>query len=200
MNKFKVISPVDGSVYTECELHSSKEIEKVLASAEIAQKTWKSVSLSERKIYIEKFIQAFESKIDIISEELSWQMGRPISHSPYEVSGAIARTKGMLALADKSLSDVHVDEIAGFDRFIKRDALGIVFVIPAWNYPYLIAVNTIIPGLLAGNAIVLKHSAQTPLVAERFAEAFKEAGLPEGLFQYLHLNHQDTANVIRELL
>ncbi len=198
MKKFKVISPVDGSVYTECELHSSKEIEKVLASAKKSQNTWKNISLTDRKIYIKKFIQAFENKIDIISEELSWQMGRPISHSPYEVSGAIARTKGMLALADNSLSNVLVDEIAGFDRFIKRDALGIVFVIPAWNYPYLIAVNTIIPGLLAGNAIVLKHSAQTPLVAERFAEAFREAGLPEGLFQYLHLSHQDAANVIRD--
>jgi acyl-CoA reductase-like NAD-dependent aldehyde dehydrogenase len=198
MSKFKVISPVDGSVYTECQLNSKADIEKVLASAKSAQKIWEDLSLLERKTYIEKFIKAFESKIEIISEELSWQMGRPISHSPYEVQGTIARTKGMLDLAEKSLSDVLVDEISGFNRFIKRDPLGTVFVIPAWNYPYLIAVNTIIPGLLAGNAIVLRHSAQTPLVAERFAEAFKEAGLPEGLFQYLHLSHEDTATVIRD--
>ena len=198
MNNFKVISPVDGKVYTECQLNTKADIEKVLASAKSAQKIWQDLSLLERKAYIEKFIQAFESKIEIISEELSWQMGRPISHSPYEVHGAIERTKGMLDLAEKSLSDVLVDEISGFNRFIKRDPLGTIFVIPAWNYPYLIAVNTIIPGLLAGNAIVLRHSAQTPLVAERFAEAFKEAGLPEGLFQYLHLNHQDTATVIRD--
>lgn len=197
MSKFKVISPVDGSVYTECQLNSKADIEKVLASAKGAQKIWEGLSLSDRKAYIEKFIKAFESKTEIISEELSWQMGRPISHSPYEVQGAIARTKGMLDLSEKSLSDVLVDEISGFNRFIKRYPLGTVFVIPAWNYPYLIAVNTIIPGLLAGNAIVLRHSAQTPLVAERFAEAFKEAGLPEGIFQYLHLSHQDTASVIR---
>ena len=198
MSKFKVISPVDGSVYTECLLNSKADIENVLASAKSAQIIWKDLSLLERKGYIEKFIKAFESKTEIISEELSWQMGRPISHSPFEVQGAIARTKGMLDLAEKSLSDVLVDEISGFNRFIKRNPLGTVFVIPAWNYPYLIAVNTIIPGLLAGNAIVLRHSAQTPLVAERFAEAFKEAGLPEGLFQYLHLSHQDTASVIRD--
>ena len=198
MSKFKVISPVDGSVYKECQLNSKADIENVLASAKSAQRIWEDLSLFERKAYIEKFIKAFESKTDIISEELSWQMGRPISHSPYEVQGAIARTNGMLDLAEKSLSDVLVDEISGFNRFIKRAALGTVFVIPAWNYPYLIAVNTIIPGLLAGNAIVLRHSAQTPLVAERFAEAFKEAGLPDGLFQYLHLTHQDTASVIRD--
>ena len=198
MSKFKIITPVDGSVYTECNLNSKADIEKVLASAKSAQKIWQDLSLVEKKVYIEKFIKAFESKIEIISEELSWQMGRPISHSPFEVQGTIARTKGMLDLAEKSLSDVLVDEISGFNRFIKREPLGTVFVIPAWNYPYLIAVNTIIPGLLAGNAIVLRHSAQTPLVAERFAEAFNEAGLPEGLFQYLHLSHQDTATVIRD--
>ena len=113
MSKFKVISPVDGSVYKECQLNSKADIENVLASAKSAQRIWEDLPLFERKAYIEKFIKAFESKTDIISEELSWQMGRPISHSPYEVQGAIARTKGMLDLAKKSLSDVLVDEISG---------------------------------------------------------------------------------------
>jgi len=198
MKTFKVISPVDGNVYTECQLHGATDIEKVLKLAGSAQKNWKNISLTNRKSYIKKFITAFENKKAIISEELSWQMGRPISHTPFEVNGAIERTKGMLTLAEKSLSDVKVDEIAGFDRFIKKEPVGVVFVVPAWNYPYLIAVNTVIPALLAGNAVILKHSAQTPLVAERFAEAFKTAGLPEGLFQYLHLTHSDTANVIRD--
>ena len=91
-----------------------------------------------------------------------------------------------------------MEEKEGFNRYIKREPLGIVFVVPAWNYPYLIAVNSIVPALLAGNAVLLRHSAQTPLVAERFAEAFEKAGLPEGLFQYLHLSHEDTANVIED--
>lgn len=104
----------------------------------------------------------------------------------------------MMDLAESSLKDIEVGEKEGFHRYIKREPLGVVFVVPAWNYPYLIAVNSIVPGLLAGNAIVLKHSAQTPLVAERFADAFNKAGLPEGLFQYLHLSHDDTARVIRD--
>lgn len=198
MKTFKVISPVDGSIYKECQLHGPADIENVLASAKIAQKSWKDLPLSDRKIYIEKFIKAFDGNKEIISEELSWQMGRPISFSPGEVDGTIGRAKGMLNLAESSLSDVFVDKISGFDRFIKREPVGIVFVVPAWNYPYLIAINTIVPALLAGNAVVLKHSAQTPLVAERFAQAFREAGFPEGIFQYLHLNHEDTADVIRD--
>lgn len=198
MSKFQVISPADGSIYAEIQMHTLTDIEKALASAQSAQKKWRELSVADRKPYIEKFITAIEGLKDQISEELSWQMGRPISHTPFEVNGTIERTKGMLDLAEKSLSDVHVDEIAGFNRYIKREALGTVFVIPAWNFPCMIAINTIVPALLAGNAVLLRHSAQTPLVAERFADAFKEAGLPEGLFQYLHLSHDDTANVIRD--
>jgi acyl-CoA reductase-like NAD-dependent aldehyde dehydrogenase len=74
----------------------------------------------------------------------------------------------------------------------------VVLTVAAWNYPYLIAVNSVVPALMAGNAVILKHSAQTPLCAERFAECFAAAGLPEGVFQLLHLAHSDTEQVIRD--
>jgi len=198
MNTFKVITPVDGSVYVECTQHGHADIEKALSSAVKTQKEWKNLPVSARKPYIENFITAFGDLKDRISEELTWQMGRPISHSPFEVRGTLERAKGMLNLAEKTLGDIVPDPVPGFNRYIKREPLGIIFVIPAWNYPYLIAVNSVIPALLAGNAVVLRHSAQTPLVAERFADAFRKAGLPEGLFNVLHLDHSDTANVIRD--
>ncbi len=194
----KVISPIDGSVYYECEMHTQKDIDAALTSATKAQNEWKERPVSERKEYINKFIEAFKSIKEKISEELTWQMGRPIRYSPLEVNGTIERATGMVNLAESSLADVLVEEKKGFNRYIKREPLGVVFVVPAWNYPYLIAVNSVVPALLAGNAVLLRHSAQTPLVAERFAEAFEKAGLPEGLFQYLHLSHEDTANVIKD--
>ena len=69
-------------------------------------------------------------------------------------------------------------------------------VIAPWNYPYLTAINTIVPGLLAGNATILKHAAQTLLVGERFAEAFRRVGLPKGLFHNLVLSHAQTEKLI----
>ena len=69
-------------------------------------------------------------------------------------------------------------------------------VIAPWNYPFLTAVNSIVPALMAGNAVILKHASQTLLVGERFAEAFKAAGLPDGLFQNLVLSHADTEKLI----
>ncbi|MEN8122460.1 MAG: aldehyde dehydrogenase family protein [Bacteroidota bacterium] len=194
----KVISPIDGSIYYESKMHTQKDIDSALASATEAQIEWKKRSISERKEYLNKFLAAFESNKEKISEELTRQMGRPISYTPFEVNGTIERARGMIDLAESSLTDVLVEKKEGFNRYIKREPLGIVFVVPAWNYPFLIAVNSIVPALLAGNAVILRHSAQTPLVAERFADAFKKAGLPEGLFQYLHLSHSDTANVIKD--
>ena len=103
----------------------------------------------------------------------------------------------MISTADTALADINPGEKEGFKRYIKREALGVVFVIAPWNFPYMTAVNAIMPALLAGNAVILKPSVQTPLCAERLHRAFTEAGLPEGVFQYLHLTRGDTANVIQ---
>ena len=194
----EVVSPVDGRVYATRPYHTAQAIASALTRATKAQREWSSVPLHERTGYVKQFLRAFEALSERISEELAWQMGRPVTHGPNEVRGTIERATGMLELAPTSLADIRLPPKAGFERYIKRNPVGVVFVIPAWNYPYLIAINSIVPGLLAGNAILLKHSAQTPLAAERFAEAFQTAGLPEGLYQYLFLTHQDTEKVIRD--
>ncbi len=179
-------------------MHTKTDVDAALTSAVKAQIQWKDLPVSERISYINKFIEAYESDEERISEELTKQMGRPISYSPFEVRGTIERARGMVVLAESSLADILVEEKDGFNRYIKREPLGIVLVVPAWNYPSLIAINSIVPALLAGNAVILRHSAQTPLVAERFYDAFEKAGLPEGLFQYLHLSHEDTAYTIMD--
>ena len=125
-------------------------------------------------------------------------MGRPSAYAPNEVRGTLERARFMIDAAAGALADLDVGAKAGFTRFIRREPLGVVLTIAAWNYPYLISINSVVPALMAGNAVILKHSAQTPLCAERFAECFTAAGLPAGLFQLLHLTHADTENVIRD--
>ena len=104
----------------------------------------------------------------------------------------------MMGISPKALADIEVAEKAGFQRFIRREPIGTVLVLAPWNYPYLTSVNAIFPALLAGNTVILKHSEQTPLCAERYAQAFQEAGLLEGVFQYLHLSHKQVAKVISD--
>jgi len=197
MSTIQCISPVDGSVYVERETASSAQIERVLSAAEAAQQAWKNTPVSERMALCSKAVDAFVAHREEIAEELTWQMGRPISQAPGEVAGFEERARYMIEIADSALADIKPEAKHGFTRYIKREPLGVVFVVAPWNFPYLTSVNAIMPALLAGNAVVLKHSAQTPLCAERLQQAFDEAGLTAGVFQHLHLSHSDTERVIQ---
>jgi acyl-CoA reductase-like NAD-dependent aldehyde dehydrogenase len=145
-----------------------------------------------------RFCDAFEAQGAAIAAELSWQMGRPARYAPNEVRGMLERARYMIDIAPRALADIDVGPKPGFRRFLRREPLGVVFTVAAWNYPYLIAVNSVVPALMAGNVVLLKHSAQTPLCAERYTECFAAAGLPAGVFQALHLEHADTERVIRD--
>src|SRR4029079_866873 len=131
--------------------------------------------------------------------ELSWQMGRPLAQGPNELRrGFRERALYLCGVAQDALADLTVEKKDGFERFTRREPLGVVLVIAPWNYPWLTSVNAVVPALLAGNSVILKMAQQTPLVAERYAEAFKAAGLPDGVFQYLHMGHEQTARMIRD--
>ena len=192
------ISPVDGRVYVERAAASAEQIDATLQRARAAQLDWRQVTVAERAALMRRFCSAFEERGAQIATELSWQMGRPIRFAPGEVRGTLERARYMVGIADRALADLVVGPKPEFHRFIRREPLGVVFTVAAWNYPYLIAVNSVVPALMAGNAVVLKHSAQTPLCAERFEECFAAAGLPPGVFQVLHLTHSDTERVIRD--
>ena len=198
MTQQRTVSPVDGSVYVERSLATAGEIDAALDRARSAQKSWRNVPIAQRAAILRRFCEAFEARRDAIAQELAWQMGRPVRYTPSEVRGTLERARHMISIADESLRDVDVGPKTGFNRFLRREPLGVVFTVAAWNYPYLIAVNSVVPALMAGNAVVLKHSAQTPLCAERFAECLREAGLPMGCFEVLHLSHDDTNRVVAD--
>jgi acyl-CoA reductase-like NAD-dependent aldehyde dehydrogenase len=200
MTTLKCISPVDGSVYVEREAASSDTILRTLGAAAAAQDLWKNTPIAERQALCEKAVDAFVARKADIAGELTWQMGRPISQAAGEVGGFEERARHMIAIAAEALADLKPQAKDGFTRYIKREPLGVAFIIAPWNFPYLTSVNAIIPALLAGNSVILKHSAQTPLCAERLQQAFDEAGLPAGVFQYLHLSHADTEAVIESPL
>lgn len=193
----KTVSPIDGQVYVERELASGAQIERALERATTAQKAWRRMPLSERAAVCLRFVEVLEREAEAVGEEITRQMGRPLRYSPFEIKRGFAeRARYMIGVAGESLKDVHVEPKEGFTRFIRREPAGIVLTIAPWNYPYLTSVNSVVPAIVAGNTVVLKHSAQTPLCAERYAQAFAEAGLPEGVFQYLHLSHEDALKAI----
>ncbi|WP_078085747.1 aldehyde dehydrogenase family protein [Microbulbifer mangrovi] len=196
MEKLRCISPIDNSLYIERPLATDYEIQNALNLAQRAQPGWAEVPLQQKVALVRGAVSMLQQKKATLAEEICWQMGRPIAYAGGEIDGFAERALTMAALAEPALADIRLPEKSGFQRFIRRVPLGVSFVIAPWNYPYLTAVNAVVPALLAGNSVLLKHSAQTPLCAERMVEAFAKAGLPEGVFQYLHLGHRDAEQII----
>jgi acyl-CoA reductase-like NAD-dependent aldehyde dehydrogenase len=194
--KVQLISPVDGRVYVEREMADAAQVEQALTAAASAQAAWQRRSLSERAALCSAAVEAMLSMQADIVPELAWQMGRPVRYGAGELRGFAERARHMIAIAPQALAAVEPAPVAGFRRYIKREPLGTVLVVAPWNYPYLTAVNTIIPALMAGNSVILKHASQTLLVGERFAEAMRRAHLPDGLFHNLLLDHRQTAAII----
>jgi acyl-CoA reductase-like NAD-dependent aldehyde dehydrogenase len=194
--RIRVVSPADGRVVAERAQAGPTEILALLARAQRAQAEWRRVPLRERQALVSAAVDAFEARGPEIAAELSWQMGRPIAHSPGEVRGFAERARAMTALASEALADVVPEPKPGFNRYVRREPHGVVLVIAPWNYPYLTAVNSVVPALLAGNAVILRHSAQTPLCAERMGEAFRAASLPPDVFSVLHCGHDDALRLI----
>src|SRR5688572_22358435 len=192
----RTFTPIDGSLYVERELADLAALNAAAARAKEAQGRWRAVPLAERVARARAFVERFAAKKDDIAAELTRQIGRPITQTPGEVRGLVERATYMADIAEAALADVNVGEKPGFTRFIRREPLGVVLVLAPWNYPYLTAVNSIVPALIAGNAVILKHSDQTPLCAERFRDALAEAGLPRDVFQIAHADHGAIGSLI----
>jgi len=195
---FQVISPVDGSVYADLRYSAEDEIETSLEAARAVRSAWKRTSIAERAAVCRKAVDYFQRNVQQIAVEITWQMGRPIRDSGTEITrGFSERAEYMIGIAGSALADIPVSE-GSERRFIRKSPLGTVFVVSPWNYPYLTSVNAVIPALMSGNAVILKHAAQTPLCARRYAEAFEWAGLPEGVFHYLQLDHAQVGRIVRD--
>ncbi|AWM88189.1 aldehyde dehydrogenase family protein [Microvirga sp. 17 mud 1-3] len=190
------VSPIDGRELVRRPIMSETAIEAAIAAAREAQKAWRHVPLAERAAKVLGLLDALVAMNQEVVPELAQQMGRPVRYGG-EFRGVEERARHMVRIAEESLKALPPDdEKPGFRRMIKREPVGLVLVVAPWNYPYLTAINTVAPALMAGNAVLLKHASQTVLAGERFQMAADRAGLPKGLFQNLHLSHDQTSRIL----
>ncbi|PIE09995.1 MAG: aldehyde dehydrogenase [Rhodobacterales bacterium] len=196
MSVLRCISPIDGSVFAEREALSLEDAQAVADSARAAQAAWAARPLQERIDMVMAGVNAVGAMNDAIVPELARMMGRPVRYGG-EFGGFHERASHMATIASDALADISVGEDETFTRYIKRAPWGVVFVVAPWNYPYMTAINTVAPALIAGNTVILKHATQTLLVGERMAEAFHAAGVPKDVFQNIFLSHDTTDALIR---
>ena len=195
MTVIKCISPVDGSVYAEREAMPLAAAQEAVARARKAQKAWAKRPLEDRIQLVLKGVARVNEMADEIVPEIAWQMGRPVRYGG-EFKGFNERSNYVAEIAADSLAPLVVEASDTFERRIEREPHGVVFVIAPWNYPYMTAINTIAPALMAGNTVIIKHASQTLLVGERMVRAFVEAGVPDDVFANLFLDHQTTSALI----
>jgi len=194
----QIISPVDGKVFAQRPVATDAAVDAALGRAVASQAGWRATPLASRARMLAAAVGHMNAAKAAIGEELAWQMGRPVRYGASEIArGFTERAEYMAEISGTALADIQVGAKDGFKRFIRRDPVGTVFIIAPWNYPFLTAVNSIWPALLAGNAVILKHASQTLLVGERFQEALDKAGLPKGVFQNLVLTHEQAARIIQ---
>lgn len=195
MKPIQLISPVDGSVYAERLPLTQDAAIAAAKRAKAAQNAWAARSLEDRIALVKAGVAKLNEMKDRVVEELAWQMGRPTRFGG-EFGGVNARTEYMSEIAAETLAPKLVEDSDKFRRYLAREALGVVFIVAPWNYPYLTTINTLVPALIAGNTVVLKHASQTMLVGERLAEAFHAAGVPKDVFQNVVLDHATTEHLI----
>ncbi|QDC08981.1 aldehyde dehydrogenase family protein [Oceanicola sp. D3] len=197
MTTLKCISPIDGSVFAERPVLTLEAAREAVAKARAAQADWAARPLAERVKLVMAGVAAVGEMNDEIVPELAHMMGRPVRYGG-EFGGFNERASYMAEIAETSLADIEVGEDETFKRYIRRVPWGVVYVVAPWNYPYMTAINTVAPALIAGNTVVLKHATQTLLVGERMAKAFHAAGVPEDVFQNFFLSHDVSDALIRE--
>jgi len=189
------VSPIDGQIVASLPTATGTAIDAALSTARAAQADWAGRSLQARSEIVLAAVAALGEVNDEVTHELALQMGRPVRYGG-EFGGVEERAKYMVAIAEEALAPLHPAGPAGARRLIQRRPLGTVLTIAPWNYPYLTAINSIAPALMAGNAMIFKAASQTVLTGARFQSAFDAAGLPPGLFQHLILSHDDTNRII----
>jgi acyl-CoA reductase-like NAD-dependent aldehyde dehydrogenase len=187
-----VDNPFTGEPACTVEQAGVEAIIKVLDRARVAQRDFRSSTVSDRAALCERAIAAMETHRDAISSDISAMMGKPIVQARNEIAGMALRARYMISIAEDSLREVIVARKDGFDRRIMKEPLGTVLDLPAWNYPLLTCVNVLVPAVLAGNSVIVKHSPRSPLCGEHFARAFVAAHAPDGLVQALHCDHPTT--------
>ena len=191
-----LVNPATEETFRTLEMTTEAELGAILERMRAAQNKWREAPINERVEICRGFVEAFRNMRETVALDITRQMGKPLVQARREVDTMLDRADTMLRLAPLALADEALEPKPGFQRFIRREPLGIVLDIPAWNYPLLIAVNVVIPALLAGNAVLIKHARLSPLCGDAFIDAFRQTKLPADLAASVHVGHETITRLI----
>jgi acyl-CoA reductase-like NAD-dependent aldehyde dehydrogenase len=192
-----IINPATQDVVRTIPTDDTAARERKLDRARASCVEWRRVPLERRIAEVRAAMETFRRDKEAIAREITMQMGKPVQQARGEVDTMLARVEHMLAIAPAVLAPEVLPAKIGFERRIEHEPLGVVLDIAAWNYPLLVPVNVIVPGLVAGNAVVLKHSPKTPLTGARFEQALASLSVP-GAFAHVVVPDTEAGSLVAD--
>jgi len=181
-DSLEVVNPADGRRFAEVAAASAADVDAAVQAAHKAQRTWSELAVSKRGEILGRAAHHVEEHLDELIPLLTREQGKTLRDSKIEITKAIDTLMHYVGLS-KSLRGAHTPNLdPGVEGYVLRRPLGVVGAIVPWNFPTTLLANKLAPALVAGNAVVAKPAATTPLTTLRFAELLAEGGLPEGVF------------------
>jgi succinate-semialdehyde dehydrogenase / glutarate-semialdehyde dehydrogenase len=163
---------------------NTAEIEDKLSLTKTAYLSWKKLSFDERAKYMIKLGDVLHAKKDHFANLASLEMGTPFAQTKTEVEKC-ALIAEIFAYKTEEMLKNEKAYTGATESYISFEPLGTLLHVAPWNYPFYLALRPVIPAIMAGNTVLLKHASNVPQVALAIQEMFDEAGFPKGVFQML---------------
>jgi len=179
----KINNPATGEVVKTVKEDSRKSVKGKFELVKKGQKKWKDVPVTEKIKSIHRFNELLEKNRESLAKILTREVGKPIRQSNNEIKGAQGRINFFIENSEKWLSDEWMKKDNGMNEKIAYEPLGVIANISAWNYPYLVGVNVIVPALIAGNGVLYKPSEFSTLTGLEIGKLLYQAGIPKNAFQ-----------------
>jgi acyl-CoA reductase-like NAD-dependent aldehyde dehydrogenase len=180
-----VVNPGTGRAFAAVAVASADDVDAAVAVASAALPGWSALAVSERGEVLGRAAHHVEEHLDELIPLLTREQGKTLRDSRIEISKAIDTLMHYVGLS-KALRGVHTPGLdPGVEGYVLRRPVGVVGAIVPWNFPTTLLCNKLAPALIAGNTVVAKPAATTPLTTLRFAELLAEGGLPEGVFNVI---------------
>jgi acyl-CoA reductase-like NAD-dependent aldehyde dehydrogenase len=179
----RIVNPADGSLVAEVAEDRPEAVETKVARARAAQPAWAASPLESRLSAIRRFRELIVERTAALARTLTVEMGKPIAQSRRELEGLLGRIDFFVDNVARELGDEIVASEPGLEERIVHEPLGVIANISAWNYPYFVGGNVILPALLTGNAVLYKPSEYATLTGLELVGALHDAGVPADAMQ-----------------
>jgi acyl-CoA reductase-like NAD-dependent aldehyde dehydrogenase len=196
--QLEIINPATGQTITTINQDTEASLSQKFSNLKKGQLDWYQKTLGQRIAILMNFKGLLEKNIESLARILTSEVGKPLQQSKNEINGGIARINWLCNNADNYLADEYMSEQEGMGEKIVYEPLGVVCNISAWNYPYLVGINVIVPALVAGNSVLYKPSEYSSLTGLEIQKLLLEAGVPSNVFE-IAIGKDDIGTALLEM-